>query len=38
VILAIDAAWVGLWALVGLALIGGGLDLLADAFRRWRSR
>jgi hypothetical protein len=37
-IVLIDASWVGFWALVGLALIGGGLDLLADAFRRWRSR
>jgi hypothetical protein len=34
----IDAVWVGLWALVGLALVGGGWDLLADAFRRWRGR
>jgi hypothetical protein len=32
----IDASFVGLWALVGLALVGGGVDLLADAFRRWR--
>jgi hypothetical protein len=34
----IDASFVGLWALVGLALVGGGVDLLADAFRWWRRR
>jgi hypothetical protein len=35
-LVAIDASFVGFWALVGLAMIGGGLDLIADAFRRWR--
>jgi hypothetical protein len=37
-LVAIDASFVGLWALVGLAMIGGGVDLIADAFRRWRGR
>jgi hypothetical protein len=32
----IDASFVSLWALVGLALVGGGVDLLADAWRWWR--
>jgi hypothetical protein len=34
----IDASFVGLWVLVGLALLGGGVDLLADAWRRWGGR
>jgi hypothetical protein len=34
----IDASFVGLWALVGLTLVGGGLDVLVGLFERWRSR
>jgi hypothetical protein len=37
VLIAIDASFVGFWALVGLALLCGGLDLTVDAIRRWRS-
>jgi hypothetical protein len=37
-LVAIDASFVGFWALVGLAMIGGGVDLIADAFRWLRGR
>jgi hypothetical protein len=38
VLVAIVASFVGFWALVGLAMIGGGVDLLADAWHRWRGK
>jgi hypothetical protein len=37
-VLLIDASFIGLWALVGLALVRGGLDVMLGAWERWRSR
>jgi hypothetical protein len=37
-LLAIDVVFVGFWALVGLALLGGGPEFLAEAWHWWRSR
>jgi hypothetical protein len=37
-LLAIDVAFVGFWALVGLVLLGGGPELLAEAWHWWRER